>query len=38
LATLTEARRPNGWSPGRSSLPLAGLPQVAVAAVRISGR
>jgi hypothetical protein len=32
LGRIPEARRPYGWSPGRSPLPLAGMLQVAVAA------
>jgi hypothetical protein len=38
LATLPEARRPYGWSPGRSPLPLAGMLQVAVAAMLCGAR
>jgi hypothetical protein len=38
LAALPEARRPYGWSPGRSPLPLAGMLQVAVAAMLCGAR
>jgi hypothetical protein len=38
LAGLPEARRPYGWSPGRSPLPLAGMLQVAVAAMLCGAR
>jgi hypothetical protein len=38
LADLPEARRPYGWSPGRSPLPLVGMLQVAVAAMLCGAR
>src|SRR5882672_8442585 len=38
LQALSEARRPYGWSPGRSPLPLAGMLQVAVAAMLCGAR
>jgi hypothetical protein len=38
LGGLSEARRPYGWSPGRSPLPLAGMLQVAVAALLCGAR
>lgn len=38
LGTLPEARRPYGWSPDRSPLPLAGMLQVAVAAMLCGAR
>src|SRR5262252_4020546 len=38
LAAIPEARRPYGWSPGRSPLPLAGMLQVAVAAMLCGAR
>lgn len=38
LGGLPEARRPYGWSPGRSPLPLAGMLQVAVAAMLCGAR
>lgn len=38
LAALPEARRPYGWSPGRSPLPLAAMLQVAVAAMLCGAR
>jgi hypothetical protein len=38
LGSLPEARRPYGWSPGRSPLPLAGMLQVAVAAMLCGAR
>lgn len=38
LGALPEVRRPYGWSPGRSPLPLAGMLQVAVAAMLCGAR
>lgn len=38
LGRIPEARRPYGWSPGRSPLPLAGMLQVAVAAMLCGAR
>ena len=38
LAAVPEPRRPYGWSPGRSPLPLVGLLQVAVAATLCGAR
>jgi DDE_Tnp_1-associated/Transposase DDE domain len=38
LSRLPEARQPYGWSPGRSPLPLAGMLQVAVAAMLCGAR
>ena len=38
LAAVPEARRPYGWSPGREPLPLAGMLQVAVAAMLCGAR
>lgn len=38
LSSLPEMRRPFGWSPGRSPLPLAGMLQVAVAAMLCGAR
>lgn len=38
LAVLPEARRPYGWSPGRSPLPLVGMLQVAVTAMLCGAR
>jgi hypothetical protein len=38
LGRMPEARRPYGWSPGRSPLPLAGMLQVAVAAMLCGAR
>ena len=38
LAGLPEAGRPYGWSPGRAPLPLAGMLQVAVAAMLCGAR
>src|SRR3954451_21007843 len=38
LAMLPEPRRPYGWSPGRSPLPLVGILQVALAATLCGAR
>lgn len=38
LAAVPEPRRPYGWSPGRSPLPLVGMLQVAVAAMLCGAR
>src|SRR3982750_4570783 len=38
LGALPEVRRPYGWSPGRSPLPLTGMLQVAVAAMLCGAR
>ncbi len=38
LGTLAEVRRPYGWLPGRSPLPLVGMLQVAVAATLCGAR
>src|SRR6476646_5027555 len=38
LGALPEARRPSGWSPGRSPVGLAGMLQVAVAAMLCGAR
>src|SRR4051794_30289032 len=38
LGEVPEARRPYGWSPGRSPLPLSGMLQVAVAAMVCGAR
>ena len=38
LAVLPEPRRPYGWSPGRSPLPLVGILQVAMAATLCGAR
>jgi hypothetical protein len=38
LGVLPEPRRPYGWSPGRSPLPLVGILQVAIAATLCGAR